>query len=220
MVEDGLSREQPTVVLADDHPAIRLGVRMALLAGGMRVLAEAPDCEGAVKAVLRERPDVCLLDVCMPGGGIQAAATLTALAPKTALVMLTVSDSTEHLLGALRAGALGYLPKDISPDRLPAALHGVLAGETALPRALVGPVLGKLRELPGSAGGALRAGSLGLTNREDEIMRLLRSGLRTADIGRTLSLSPVTVRRHISAAVAKLGVADRGEAVRVLTPSA
>lgn len=215
-----LSREQPTVVLADDHPAIRLGVRMALLAGGLRVLAEASDCDGAVKAVLRERPDVCLLDIFMPGGGIQAAAAVAALAPQTAIVMLTVSQDTEHLLGALRAGAVGYLPKDMPPDRLPAALRGVLAGETALPRALVGPVLGKLRELPGGTSSARQTAGLGLTGREDEIMRLLRSGLRTADIGRTLSLSPVTVRRHISAAVAKLGVADRSEAIRVLTPSA
>lgn len=213
-------RTQPTVVLADDHPAIRLGVRMALLAGGLRVLAEASDCDGAVKAVLRERPDVCLLDVFMPGGGIQAAAAIAALAPATAIVMLTVSQDTEHLLGALRAGAVGYLPKDMPPHRLPAALRGVLDGETALPRALVGPVLGKLRELPGGASGAQQMAGLGLTSREDEIMRLLRSGLRTADIGRTLSLSPVTVRRHISAAVAKLGVADRSEAIRVLTPSA
>jgi DNA-binding NarL/FixJ family response regulator len=134
--------------------------------------------------------------------------------------MLTVSQDTEHLLGALRAGAVGYLPKDMPPDRLPAALRGVLAGETALPRALVGPVLGKLRELPGGSGEARHMAGLGLTEREDEIMRLLRSGLGTADIGRTLSLSPVTVRRHISTAVAKLGVANRSEAIRVLTPSA
>lgn len=215
-----MSGGQATVVLADDHPTIRLGVRMALLADGLRVLAEASDCDGAVKAVLRERPDVCLLDVFMPGGGIQAAAAIAALAPQTSIVMLTVSQDTEHLLGALHAGAVGYLPKDMPPDRLPAALRGVLAGEAALPRALVGPVLGKLRELPGGTDGARQMAGLGLTEREDEIMRLLRSGLRTVDIGRTLSLSPVTVRRHISAAVAKLGVADRSEAIRVLTPSA
>ncbi len=126
---------------------------MALIAGGLRVLAEASDCDGAVNAVLRERPDVCLLDVFMPGGGIQAAAAhRRRWRPQTAIVMLTVSDSTEDLLAALRAGAVGYLPKDTPPDRLPAALRGVLAGETALPRALVGPVLGKLRELPDSRG--------------------------------------------------------------------
>ncbi len=207
-------------MLADDHPTIRLGVRMALRAGGLRVLAEAADRDGAVKAVLRERPDLCLLDIHMPGGGIQAAATIASVASATAVVMLTVSDSSEHLLAALRAGAVGYLPKDMPPNRLPAALRGVLAGETALPRALVAPVLGKLRELPAGARRAVQADRLGLTDREDEVIRLLRSGLRTAEIGRTLSLSPVTVRRHISGVVAKLGVADRDEAIRVLTPSA
>ena len=199
----------PTAVLADDHPAIRLGVRMALMADGMHVLAEAGDRDGAVAAALRERPDVCVLDVYMPGGGIQAAAAILAAAPETAVGMLTVSDSTDDLLAALRAGARGYLPKDMSPERLAAALRGVLAGEPALPRALVGPVLDKLRGLPEPANG-----TIGLTPREVEIMRLLRSGMVTAEIGRSLSLSPVTVRRHISAAVDKLGVSNREEAVR------
>jgi DNA-binding NarL/FixJ family response regulator len=240
--------DAPTVVIADDHPAIRLGVRMALLSGGMRVLAEAADRDGAVSAVLKERPDICLLDVYMPGGGIQAAATLAAVAPDTAVVMLTVSDSVEDLLGALHAGAVGYLPKDTPPDRLPVALRGVLAGVPALPRALVAPVLRELCGLavraPGGVGatsastgvaaGAGRgtdanaptstagaATDLGpaadLTRREAEVLRLLRSGLRTAEIGRSLSLSPVTVRRHISAGVAKLGVADRQEAIGAIT---
>ncbi len=251
--------DAPTVVIADDHPAIRLGVRMALLSGGLRVLAETADRDGAVSAVLKERPDICLLDVYMPGGGIQAAAILAALAPQTAVVMLTVSDSSEDLLAALHAGAVGYLPKDTPPDRLPIALRGVLVGEPALPRAQVAPVLRELRGLavrrPGGVGvtgasidaaaGAGRQASAGidaaagagrhvsagaspgaatalrpgaeLTRREEEVLRLLRSGLRTAEIGRSLSLSPVTVRRHISAGVAKLGVADRQEAIGAIT---
>jgi DNA-binding NarL/FixJ family response regulator len=212
--------DAPTVVIADDHPAIRLGVRMALISGGMQVLAEAADRDSAVSAVLRERPDICVLDVYMPGGGIQAAATLAALAPETAVVMLTVSDSTADLLGALRAGAVGYLPKDTPPDRLPVALRGVLAGEPALPRALVAPVLCELRGLTRAAhaGSDVNAGPVAeLTSRETEVLRLLRSGLRTAEIGRSLSLSPVTVRRHISAGVAKLGVADRQEAIGAIT---
>jgi DNA-binding NarL/FixJ family response regulator len=210
----------PTAVIADDHPAIRLGVRMALMEGGLRVLAEAADRDSAVDAVLRERPDLCLLDVYMPGGGIQAAATLTALAPETAVVMLTVSDSSEDLLAALRAGAVGYLPKDTSPDRLPVALRGVLAGQPALPRAYVAPLLGALRELhvaEAPAGANSANGAVELSSREAEILHLLRAGMRTAEIGRSLSLSPITVRRHISAGVAKLGVADRQEAIGAFT---
>ncbi len=205
-----MSGEQPTVVLADDHPAIRLGVRMALLAGGLRVLAEAADGDGAVKAVLRETPDVCLLDICMPGGGIQAAAAIATLVPATAIVMLTASDSTEHLLASLRAGAVGYLPKDMPPDRLPAALRGVLSGETALPRALVGPVIGKLRELPSGAGGVLRAGALGLTGREDEIMRSLRAAhrrYRTHALALPDNRSPPHLHRHRQA---RRGRSQRG----------
>jgi DNA-binding NarL/FixJ family response regulator len=206
----------PTVVIADDHPPIRMGVRMALMRGGFRVVGEAADGEGAVESVLRERPDVCLLDVRMPGGGIEAATRLAQLAPATAVVILTVSAGSEDLLAALRAGARGYLPKDMSPDRLPAALRGVLRGEAALPRTFVGRMLHELRALPAPGAGPLRVGDVELTTRESEILRMLRSGLSTVEIGERLSLSPVTVRRHISAAGAKLGAEGRDEALRAI----
>jgi DNA-binding NarL/FixJ family response regulator len=210
----------PTIVIADDHPAIRLGVRMALMRGGFNVVAEAADRDGAVSAVLRERPDVCLLDVRMPGGGIEAAQRLAHDAPSTSVVMLTVSDSTDDVLAALRAGVVGYLPKDTRPDRLPAALCGVLKGEAALPRALVGLVLSEFRDYTAAAADPVRIGEVELTARESEILRMLRSGLTTAEISEILALSPVTVRRHISAGVAKLGVADRDAAVRAIEPIA
>ncbi len=206
----------PTVVIADDHPPIRLGVRMAMMQGGFRVLAEAADATGAVEAVLRERPDACLLDVRMPGGGIEAAARLAELAPDTAVVMLTVSASSEDLLAALRAGARGYLPKDMSPNRLPAALRGVLRGEAALPRSFVGRMLHELRMLPDRELAPLRVGDVELTPRESEILRMLRGGLSTTEIGERLSLSPITVRRHISACVTKLGAEGRDDALRAI----
>jgi DNA-binding NarL/FixJ family response regulator len=208
----------PTVVIADDHPAIRLGVRMALIGGGFDVVAEAADCDGAVSAVLRERPDVCLLDVWMPGGGIEAAHRLAQAAPATSVVMLTVSDSTDDVLAALRAGAVGYLPKDTRPDRLPPALCGVLKGEAALPRALVGLVLHRFRDYTAAAADSVCIGNVKLTPRESQILKMLRSGLTTVEIGETLSLSPITVRRHISAGVAKLGVADRTAATHAIDP--
>ncbi len=206
----------PTVVIADDHPPIRLGVRMALMRSGFRVLAEAADGDGAVEAVLRERPDLCLLDVRRPGGGIEAAARLASLAPATAVVMLTVSASAEDLLASLRAGARGYLPKDMSPDRLPAALHGVLKGEAALPRTFVGRMLHEMRELPAPGPTPVRVGDVELTTRESEILRMLRSGLSTVEIGERLALSPVTVRRHISTGAAKLGAEGRDDALRAI----
>jgi len=210
----------PTLVIADDHPAIRLGVRIASMRGGFDVVAEAGDCDGAVAAVVRERPDVCLLDVRMPGGGIEAARRISGEVPSTSIVMLTVSDRTEDVLASLRAGAVGYLPKDTHPERLPAALCGVLKGEPALPRALVGLVLSRFREYTSAVATPVRVGQVELTARESEVLRMLRSGSSTAEIGVALSLSPITVRRHISAGVAKLGVAGRGAAVRAIAPSA
>lgn len=209
-------RARPTVVIADDHPPIRMGVRMALADGGFDVVAEAADRDGAVEAVLRERPDICLLDVRMPGGGIEAVAILANAAPETAVVMLTVSTSPQDMLAALRHGAKGYLPKDTSPTRLPAALAGVLKGEAALPRTLVGRVLHEFRHLPDPRQAPVQVQGVQLTTRESEILQLLRSGLSTVEIGKRLSLSPVTVRRHISAGMAKLGATDRDEAIRAI----
>jgi DNA-binding NarL/FixJ family response regulator len=212
---------EPTIVIADDHQVIRLGVRMALMRGGFLVVGEAADCEGAVSAVLRERPDVCLLDIRMPGGGIETARRLAEVAPATSVVMLTVSTDTEDVLSSLRAGAVGYLPKDTSPDRLPAALCGVLKGEAALPRALVGRVLQEFRAFTAAAvANPVRVGKVQLTPRESEILRMLGSGLTTIQVADMLSLSPITVRRHISAGVAKLGVADRDAAIRAIEPIA
>jgi DNA-binding NarL/FixJ family response regulator len=215
-----MSDPGPTTVIADDHPVIRLGVRMALMRSGFQVVAEAGSREEAVNAVLRERPDVCLLDVYLPGGGIAAASRIADAVPSTSVVMLTVSDSTEDVLAALRAGAVGYLPKDMRPDRLPAALCGVLKGEAALPRALVGRVLQELRGFTaGQAENPVRVGEVQLTPRESEILKMLRSGRTTIEVGELLSLSPITVRRHVSASVAKLGVANREAAIRAIEPA-
>jgi len=211
---------EPTIVIADDHQVMRLGVRMALMRGGFHVVGEAADSDGTVSAVLRERPDVCLLDVRMPGGGIETARQLANVAPSTSVVMLTVSTDTEDVLASLRAGAVGYLPKDTSPDRLPAALCGVLKGEAALPRTLVGRVLQEFRAFTdGAVAHPARVGNVQLTPRESEILRMLGSGLTTVEVAEILSLSPITVRRHISAGVSKLGVADRDAAIRAIEPA-
>jgi DNA-binding NarL/FixJ family response regulator len=211
---------EPTIIIADDHHMIRLGVRMALMRGGFRVVAEAADRDSAVSAVLRERPDVCLLDIRMPGGGIETARMVAEGSPSTSVVMLTVSTDTDDVLASLRAGAVGYLPKDTSPDRLPAALCGVLKGEAALPRTLVGRVLREFRAFTAEAvANPVRVGDVQLTPRESEILRMLGSGLTTVQVADMLALSPITVRRHISAGVVKLGVADRDAAIRAIEPA-
>jgi DNA-binding NarL/FixJ family response regulator len=198
------------VVVADDHVPTRAGVRDALERDGFLVVAEAAHAEAAVAAAVRERPDVCLLDIHMPGGGITAAARISEQLPGTAVVMLTVSRDDGDLFAALKAGAAGYLLKDMDPDRLPAALLGVLSGEAALPRTLMARVLEEFRStrrgpgVPRFEGRCVR-----LTSRESEVLEMLRDELGTAQIADRLGLSPVTVRRHVSALLAKLRVPDR-----------
>jgi DNA-binding NarL/FixJ family response regulator len=208
----------PRVVIADDHPVVRRGVRMALIRGGFDVVAEASNRDAVISAVSKELPDLCLLDLSMPGGGLQAAEELAVLAPATSVVILTASDRTEDVVAALRTGAVGYLTKDMSPDRLAATLRGVLSGEAAIPRALFGRVLRESRDVAALALGSISVGDVALTARESETLRLLNSGMTTIEVGETLSLSPITVRRHVSTAVAKLGVADRRAALQTIQP--
>ena len=206
-----------TVLIADDHPATRAGVRLALERGGFVVCAEVPDGPSAIEAALRERPDVCLLDINMPGNGIEATKAIVRQLPETAVVMLTVSRSDADLFDALRAGASGYLLKDTDPARLPHALRGVLDGEAALPRRLVALVIDEFRErrrrrrLP-----LVKGRGVDLTEREWEVLELLREGLSTAEIGSRLFIAPVTVRTHVSAILKKLHVPDREAAVQLL----
>jgi DNA-binding NarL/FixJ family response regulator len=206
-----------TVLLADDHAAVRAGIRLALAGEGFHVVAEAADGPEAVTAALEVRPDIALLDVNMPGSGIKAAEEIVLALPQTTVVMLTVSRDDDDLFAALRAGASGYLLKDTDPSRLPFALRGVLEGEAALPRGLVARLIeefrtrGKRRRLP-----LMRQRGVELTEREWEVLEFLHDGLSTAEIADRLSISPVTVRRHISEILKKLRVESREEAVRLM----
>jgi DNA-binding NarL/FixJ family response regulator len=207
------------VLLADDHVATRAGVRASLEAHGMTVVADVGSGPEAVEQAVVTKPDVCLLDVNMPGGGIQAAAEITERVPEAAVVMLAAEVSDEELFEAIRAGARGYLLKDTDPDRLPFALEGVLAGEAALPRRLVMRLIEELhtrdrrRRIP-----LLRPGAEQLTDREWEVLDLLRQELPTKEVARRLEISEVTVRRHLSAVMAKLGVDNRAAVLDLLDP--
>ncbi|MEO8290231.1 MAG: response regulator transcription factor [Gaiellaceae bacterium] len=205
------------IVIADDHAPTRAGIRVVLEADGFEVCGEAASADAAVNLALEERPAVCLLDINMPGGGISAAGAISERLPETAIVMLTVSRDDADLFDALRAGAAGYLLKDIDRRQLPDDLRGVLAGEAPLPRALVTRLIEEFRER-GRRRSVLLAERPGvrLRQREWEILELLGEGLSTAEIAARLFIAEVTVRTHVSSILRKLRVPTREAAVELL----
>lgn len=208
------------ILIADESESLRVGIRLAVERHGFVVCAEETSATGAVEAAVRERPDVCLLDVEMSGDGIAAAAAIADRIPEAAVVMLTASRNDVDLFRALEAGARGYLTKDIDPVRLPVTLEAVLEGEAALPRTLVARVIDEFRSRSRRGPTAfVRRKHSDLTSREWEVLDAMREGLSTAEIARRLFLSEVTVRRHISSIIRKLDVSSRDEAVRLVERS-
>jgi two-component system NarL family response regulator len=207
------------VVIADDHAVTRLGLRTALEAGGFRIVAEAGTAESAVQAACAERPDACLIDLHIPGGGVAAAAKIRAKLPRTVILMLTTFADASELIAAIRAGASGYLPKTMNPRGLPAALHGALGGEAAIPRALVGWLLDDLRER--DARGPMRLLADGrrvaLTRRESQVLDFMLDEVPTREIAARLGISRVTVRRYVSELLHKLDAPDRKAVVTRLS---
>jgi DNA-binding NarL/FixJ family response regulator len=207
--------KRPRVVIADDHPPTRMGVRLALEGDGFVVCAEEETGPGAVAAALRDPPDLCLLDVDMPGGGIEAAAAIRSQLPQTQVVMLSAAENDDDLFAALEVGASGYLLKEMNPARLGRALHGVLQGEAALPRALTAHLITEFRARARQPSFTRRS-QKDLTSRQWEVLDCLREGLSTQHIAKRLFISETTVRRHVSSIVRKLGVSTREAAVHVV----
>jgi two-component system, NarL family, nitrate/nitrite response regulator NarL len=206
------------VLIADDHAPTRDELRRVLEQDGrFAVVAEASNAFGAIEDAVREQPDVCLLDVQMPGGGIAATWEISGRIPQTKVVIFTVSADSRTLLTALRAGAHGYLLKDMDTDRLPHALHDVLLGETAMPRRLVAELIDEFRDRgPRRRGIVAHGPESQLTSREWQVLDLLRQELGTSEIARRLVLSPITVRTHVNSILRKLRVPDRATLVREL----
>lgn len=204
------------VLVADHNLPTRAGVRKVLEQHDFEICGEAADAASAVAIAAAARPDICLVEVDLPGDGLAAAAQICSSAPETAVVMLTASTDDSDLFTALRVGAVGYLLKDMNSDRLAAALRGVLDGEAAVPRTLVARLIEDYRRrehprrLPIGGGSSAE-----LTEREWEVLGRMRDGLGTAEIAEALGVSPVTVRRHVSEILRKLRVPDREAALRL-----
>jgi DNA-binding NarL/FixJ family response regulator len=181
----------------------------------MNVCAEAADAAHALQLALETKPDICLLDIRMPGGGLAAAWEISARLPTTKIVMLTVSEDDSSLFGALRAGAVGYLVKDLDLSLLPDELRDVAEGKAAIPRSLVARMVKQLHATDPRFRTTTVAGEPGtrLTSREWEVLAALADGLTTREIERRLQLKQSGIRAHISSVVRKLGVRDREEAI-------
>jgi DNA-binding NarL/FixJ family response regulator len=205
------------VLLAASDEATLAGLRLALADGGFRLVAEVADAGAAADEAARKRPDVCLLDADMPGDVVAATAAIAQLEPGIRVVLLAARRDESAMLEAVQAGAVGYLLKDMDPSRLRHVLHGVTKGEAAIPRGLVTRLITEFRlrehgrRLPLGAGEEVE-----LTAREWDVLSLLADGATTRDASAQLGIAEVTVRRHVSTAMAKLKVSDRGAAVQLV----
>lgn len=204
------------VLIADDQPLVRRGLALMLAPEpGFQVVAEAADGAEAVRLAHEHRPDVIVMDIRMPVlDGIAATERLTAELPDCRVLALSTFDMDEHVVGALRAGACGFLPKDISPEDLVAALRVVRDGEAILaPRLLTRLISRHVRAPDRRAVPPVSSGAEGLTPREREVWRLIADGSDNTEIADRLGLSASTVKNHITALFAKLRVRDRAQAV-------
>ncbi len=205
------------VLLAEPDAPTRAGIRMALEDAGMEICGEPLDAKSATEAAVHDQPEVCLVDEGLRGGALIAIDAIYRRLPETKLIMLTESDEPKSLLPSIRAGAVGYVRKDLDPTRLPATIRGVLAGEAALSRRLTYRLLESLRTRERGRAAPTTPGGPSITDRELEVLELMTEGLRTSQIAGQLSISEVTVRRHVSSVVTKLGVEDRAAAIAVLS---
>ncbi|WP_433296250.1 response regulator [Actinoplanes sp. CA-030573] len=201
------------VVIADDHPVFRRGLRAALSdAPAVTVTGEVTDGAAAVAAALEDTADVVLMDLHMPGmTGIDATREIRRVAPAVAVLVLTMFDNDESLFTAMRAGARGYLVKGAEQDEIVRAIIAVAAGEAVFGAGIAERALAYFTAAPSGTRAARPFPEL--TDREMEVLQLVADGLTTADIARRLHLSEKTIRNHTSNVVMKLRVEDRAQAI-------
>ena len=197
------------VLIADDHAVVRQGLRTFLdLQADIDVVGEAADGEEAIAAAAQHAPDVILLDLVMPGlDGIGALRRLRERAPGSRVIVLTSFGEDERLFTALRAGATGYLLKDVEPAELVRGIRTAYAGQSPLSPAVAARVVEEL-----ATGGGGRAAADELTPRELEVLCLIARGRSNKRIALELGVAEKTVKTHVGHVLAKLGVSDRTQA--------
>ena len=201
--------ENIRVLVVDDHPVVREGLRSFLGSRhGLEVVGEAGDVDAAVTAAKALGPDVVLLDLVLPGGGgVAALPRLLAVSPTPRVIVLTSFGGDDQALAAVRAGANGWLGKDVPPSELESAIRTVHRGGSVLDPAVAGRVLGEVASPKGQADGLDQ-----LTAREREVLALLGQGLSNRDLAARLFVAEKTVKTHVSAVLSKLHLSDRTQA--------
>ena len=202
--------ESVTVLLVDDHALVRQGVRAFLeTEPDIVIVAEASSGEDAIRLAVEHAPDVALMDLVMPGlDGVETTRRLTRASPRTQVIVLTSYHEDEHIVPALRAGALSYLLKDVGPEELVSAVRKAAAGEAVLHARVAARVVRELHEDRQDAMGSWHE----LSERELEVLRLVAEGLNNNDIATRLVISEKTVKSHVSNILGKLHLADRTQA--------
>ncbi|MFL5864072.1 MAG: response regulator [Solirubrobacteraceae bacterium] len=215
---NGESQRELAVIIADDQVVTRAGLRRALESAGLRIAAEVSTASQAVEAARVHRPDVCLLAARIDGNAISVTEQIRETVPTTKIVIFASSDRDEDLFAALRAGADGYLLETMSADQLAPSLRGVVNGEAALSRTLTARLIVEYRARAQSRTVQLAIGDaiVELTAREAEVLTHMRRGEGTAVMAARFAISDVTVRRHVSTIVRKLGARDRRAAIQLL----
>jgi NarL family two-component system response regulator LiaR len=214
-MRDTTDQEQPRAVIADDDPFARRVIKDVLQRAGVIVIAEARDGRQAVELTLHYRPDVVVMDVVMPEmDGIMATRQIRRQIPEQLVIVLTGAGSDDHELGmqALRAGASGFLSKDLEIEALPRALEGLRQGQAAISRKMTLALIERLRDTPSGSSG-MRPVKSPLTAREWEVIDMLKESKTTDAIADELVLSPETIRSHVKNILRKLDVRSREDAV-------
>jgi len=198
--------ERIRVLVADDHPMFRAGVVSSLASHpDFEVVGEGSSADEAVKLAEQLQPDVCLLDIAMPGGGLVAAREITGNLPQIRVVMLTVSEDEDDLLSAMKSGASGYVLKGAAASELMNVLRTVNAGEVYVAPGLA---WGLLREMSRPRSAPLDE----LSGREREVLELVAAGLSNQEIGERLGLAEKTIKHYMTSILGKLRVRSRVEA--------
>jgi len=204
------------VLVVDDHALFRRGLEMVLIQeSDIEVIGEAADDEAAVARAAELLPDVVLLDVRMPkGSGIEACAAIKDVAPSARIIMLTISDEEADLYEAIKAGATGYLLKEISIDEVAAAVRSVYDGQSLISPSMASKLLTEFALMAKHTNDRNnQVPAPRLTDRELEVLKLVARGLNNRDIAHELFISENTVKNHIRNILDKLGLHSRNEAV-------